>query len=126
MPQYTDSRGTSGVPITVQTQGLAPAASLVAQSATSATPVVLDALSTRTTACMVVTSSAGCSAGAVQMQGSLDNVSWYSLGTAVSTTTASTVFTPVVTTTTPFRFVRALITTTITGGTISATVGASG
>jgi hypothetical protein len=120
---YIDSRG---VAIQPQTLGINPAASLVAQSATSATPTVLDALSTRTTAVMVVTSSAGVSAGAVTMQGSLDSVSWYTLGTAVSTTTASTTFTPATSTTVPFRYVRALITTTITGGTISATVGASG
>ena len=120
---YIDSRG---VAIQPQTLGIAPQASLVAQSATTATPTVLDGLSTRTAASMVVVSSAGVSAGSVQMQGSLDNVSWYSLGSAVSTTTASNVYTPVVTTTTPFRYVRALIATTVTGGTISATVGASG
>jgi hypothetical protein len=47
---------------------------------------------------MVVTSSAGVSAGSVQLQGSLDGVSWFNMGTAVSTTTGSTVFTPVVVT----------------------------
>jgi hypothetical protein len=120
---YIDSRGVSILP---QTLGIAPIASLTAQSATSATPTVLDGLSLRTTAVMVVNSSAGTSAGSVQMMGSLDGVSFYNLGSAVSTTTASTVFSPVVTTTTPFRYLKAIIATAITGGTISASVGASG
>jgi hypothetical protein len=120
---YTDSLGNS---LAVYSLGIAPKASLVAQSATSATPTVLDGLTTRTTAVMVVNSSAGVSAGSVQLMGSLDNVAFYNLGTAVSTTAASTVFPPVVTTTTPFRFLKAVISSTVTGGTINATLAASG
>jgi len=75
---------------------------------------------------MVVNSSAGVSAGSVQAQTSLDGVNWANAGTAVSTTTASTVFPPVVLTGTAFRYIRATVATAITGGTISASVGVSG
>jgi len=117
-----DSAGNASVQ---NTYGLAPAVSLTAVSATGG-GTALDGLVIRTTAVMVVVSSAGVSAGSVQMQGSLDNVSWFSLGSAVSTTTANTVFTPVVVTGTAFRLLRANVATAITGGTISATVGVSG
>jgi len=105
----------AGNAIVQNTYGLAPAVSLTAVSATGG-GTALDGLVIRTTAVMVVVSSAGVSAGSVQMQGSLDNVSWFSLGSAVSTTTANTVF----------RLLRANVATAITGGTISATVGVSG
>jgi hypothetical protein len=120
---YIDSRG---VAIQPETLGITPVVSLSAQSATSATPTILDGLSTRTTAIMVVNSSAGVSAGSVQLYGSLDGTVFYALGSAVSTSSASTTFTPVVTTSTPFRYLKAVIATTITGGTITASVGASG
>jgi hypothetical protein len=120
---YIDSRGVAVQP---QTLGITPVTSLSAQSATTATPTVLDGLSLRTTAVMVVNTSAGVSAGSVQMMGSLDGVSYYNVGSAVSTTSASTVLTPVVVTNTPFRFLKAVIATAVTGGTITASVGASG
>jgi hypothetical protein len=125
MPQYYDSRGTAGTPVTPQTQGIAPATSLTNVSAVSS-GTALDGLSLRSTVAMVLNSSAGVSAGSVQLQGSLDNVNWYNLGTAVSTTTASTVFAPVVVSATAARYARASVVTAITGGTISATVAVSG
>ena len=79
----------------------------------------------RQNAVMVVTTSAGVSAGSVQCQGSLDGTNWFSLGSAVSTSAASTT-TQVVVTSAFTRFVRAKIATTITGGTITATVGLNG
>ena len=120
---YPDSRGVAVQPYTL---GITPVASLIAQSATSATPTILDGLSLRTTAIMVVTSSAGVSAGSTQLYGSLDGNAWYTLGSAVSTSSASATFTPVVVTNTPFRYLKAVIATAISGGTISATVAASG
>jgi len=74
---------------------------------------------------MVVTSGPGVSAGTVQLQGSLDALNWYNLGTAVSTTTASTVFPPVVIQNQATRFLRANVTVAITGGVISAMLGMS-
>lgn len=75
------------------------------------------------TAIMQVTSGTGVSAGAVQMQGSLDGVNWFNLGAATNTNAASTVFAPVVVSGTAVRYVRASITTPITGGTVTAAVG---
>jgi hypothetical protein len=86
---------------------------------------VLDAGDCMSDHTMVVTSSAGVTAGAVQLQGSLDGVNWFNLGSAVSTTTASTTFAPVVISNQPVRFLRANITTAITGGTVTAVVGMS-
>jgi hypothetical protein len=80
----------------------------------------------RANAIMVVNSSAGVSAGSVQLQGSLDGTNWFNLGSAMSTSTASTVFTPVVETDIFVRFIRANIATAITGGTVTAVVGLSG
>jgi|SRR6516164_818420 hypothetical protein len=119
---YQDPFGNSVQP---GTSGLAPVTSLTAASSTGGGSV-LDGLSLRTIAAMVVTSSAGVSAGSVQLQGSLDSVNWYSLGSAVSTTSASTTFTPVIVTGTATRYVRANIATAITGGTVTATVGVNG
>jgi hypothetical protein len=83
---------------------------------------VLDGGVVRLNAVLAVTTSAGVSAGAVQLQGSLDGTNWFNLGSAVTTTTASTT-TQVTSTTALVRYLRASITTTITGGTITAVVG---
>jgi hypothetical protein len=120
---YVDSRGGA---VQANANGVQPIVSLSGVSATSATPTVLDGLALRTTAIMVVSSSAGTSAGSVQMQGSLDGTHWYNLGSAVSTDSAATVFDPVVVTDTPTRYVSASIASTITGGTVVASVGSSG
>lgn len=118
---YVDNLGNS---VQANTNGVAPIASLTAVSTTGG-GTALDGLAVRTTAVMVVTTSAGVSAGSVQLQGSLDNVNWYSLGSAVTTSAASTT-TSVIVTGTATRFVRANVATAITGGTVSATVGLSG
>lgn len=70
---------------------------------------------------LVVLTSAGVTAGAVQLQGSLDNVNWFNLGSALSTTAATTVYSVSVANT-PFQYIRANVTSTITGGTITAWV----
>jgi hypothetical protein len=71
---------------------------------------------------MVVTSGAGVSGGAVQLKGSLDGINWFSLGSAVTTNGASQTFAPVVVTAQPVQYLRADITTLISGGTGSAVV----
>lgn len=109
------------------TLGVAPVISLAAQSATSATPTVLDGVVVRQNAVMAVSTSAGVSAGSVQLQGSLTGAanSWFNIGSAVSTTAAST--TTAVTSTSAFtRFVKPVIATTITGGTVTVSVGLNG
>jgi hypothetical protein len=107
------------------TQGTQPAVSLSAVSA-AGPGTALDAVTCRGNVIMVVNSSAGVSAGSVQMQGSIDGTNWVNIGSAVSTTTANTVFPPVVATSQFVRYVRANIATPITGGTVSASVGANG
>jgi hypothetical protein len=104
--------------------GQPPAVSLTAVSATGP-GTALDGLCVRTNAVMAVTISAGVSAGSVQLQGSLDNQNWFSLGSAVSTTTASTT-TAVTVTNALARFVRANVATAITGGTVTVSVGVNG
>jgi hypothetical protein len=119
--------GASSNTVEAHTLGLPPIVSLSAVSATGA-GTVLDGLAIRMNAVMVVTTSAGVSAGSVQLQGSNDNTNWYSLGSAVSTTAAST--STLVTVTSAFsRWVRANVGTTITGTgtpTVTVSVGVSG
>lgn len=69
---------------------------------------------------LVTVATAGITAGAVQLQGSLDNVNWVNLGAAV-TLTASSVQTVSVTGS-PFQFVRANVSTGVTGGSVQAMV----
>lgn len=118
---YTDS---SGNRIAVYSLGLARATSLTGVSAVQ-NGTALDGLTVRQNAVVTVTTTSGVSAGDVQLQGTLDVTNWFNLGSAVSTTAASTT-TQVVATGAYARFVRAAITTAITGGQISATVGVAG
>jgi hypothetical protein len=75
-----------------------------------------------------VTSGASTTSGTVIAQGSLDGASWYQLGTgSVAITTASTVSPALVSSATPFRFVRGYVSTAPNAsGSISAFVGAAG
>jgi hypothetical protein len=104
--------------------GLPPAVSLTAVSTVQA-GTALDGLCVRANAVISVTTSAGVTAGAVQLQGSLDGVNYFNLGSAISTTTASTT-TAVLVQNAFARFVRAAVVTAITGGTVSASVGLNG
>jgi hypothetical protein len=106
------------------TQGLQPLVSLTAVSATGP-GLALDAVVCRGNAVMTVTTSAGVSAGSVQCQGSLDNVNWVNVGTAVTTSTASTT-TAVIATSQFYRYYRANVATAITGGTVTVSVGPNG
>ncbi|MEB3023915.1 hypothetical protein [[Mycobacterium] crassicus] len=71
-----------------------------------------------------MTASTGTTAGAVQLQGSLDGVGWFNLGAPVSTTAAGT--TQLVVASAYARYFCAAITTAIVGGKVSASVGVSG
>jgi hypothetical protein len=118
---------TNSIAYEQHTLGVAPVVSLSAQSATSATPTVLDGVVVRQNAVMAVSTSVGVSSGSVQLQGSLTGAanSWFNIGSAVSTTSAST--TTTVTSTSAFtRFVKAVIATTISGGTVTVSVGVYG
>lgn len=114
----------NGNTVEAYTSGLPPAVSLSAVSAVGGGSV-LDGLAVRANAVMSVTTSAGVTAGAVQLQGSLDKTNWFNLGSAVSTTAANTT-TQVVVSNAYARYVRAAVTTGVTGGTVSASVGLNG
>jgi hypothetical protein len=72
---------------------------------------------------MVVTTSAGVTGGVVQLQGSLDGTNWFNLPGTSSVTTSAASTTTAATATCAARFIRAAVTTAITGGTVSAVVG---
>jgi hypothetical protein len=114
----------SQTPISVHTLGLEPIVSLSAVSAVGA-GTVLDGAVVRSAAVLSVTTSAGVTAGDVQLEGSLDGTHWFNLGSALSTTAASTT-TQTVVSSAYARYVRAAITTAITGGTVTASVGVAG
>lgn len=71
---------------------------------------------------LVITTSAGVSAGATALELSQDNTNWFRR-TAVTTNTASTVFQD--SAVGAWRYARGNVTTAITGGTVSATLMAS-
>lgn len=110
-----------GNTIEAVTHGLPPVHSITTASATSATSTVLDGVVMRTNSLLVVVTGAGVSAGAVKIQGSMDKTNWYAIGSPVSVSAANTVYTQAGTV--PARYFRALISTTITGGTVDAWIG---
>jgi len=80
---------------------------------------------------LVVTTSAGVSGGVVNLEGSQDGINWVALlggsGTnAVVTTNAANKTFSSTAQLTPFRFIRANVTTGITGGTITAWIASAG
>lgn len=72
---------------------------------------------------MWVIASSGVSSGAVQLQGSIDNVNWVNLGSAQSITGPfSASYTPLVVQNQLVQYLRAAITTLISGGTVTVWV----
>ena len=111
--------------IVQNTYGLAPLVNSLLNVSAVGPGTALDGQITRANASATFTTSAGTTAGACQLFGSLDGVNYVALGSPVTTATASTTFTQVVQNCF-MRYVRAQVTTTITGGTVSASVGLSG
>lgn len=110
--------GVAGPVTVVETGQPTPTTSLAAQSAVQ-NGTVQDDGGMRAHHTLVVTTSAGVSAGTVVLQLSQDNVNWFT-GVTISTSTANNVY--AVDVTGAFRYSRAAITTSITGGTITATI----
>jgi len=110
-------------PLGVNISGLVPLQSLTNVSATGP-GAVLDNTGVRNNHAMVVVSGAGVSGGVVTLQGSQDNVNWFVFTPTVLITVnaANNVFPIATATLTPVRYLRANITTIISGGTISAWV----
>lgn len=96
----------------------APATLTAASAISNGTTVDFGAAKANIT--LVVTAGAGVSAGVVTLQLSQDNTNFYSHTTTV-TTAAPGVFQATLTGV-AFRYARGSITTTITGGTVSATI----
>jgi hypothetical protein len=105
------------------TTGVRPAVSLTAVTTGSGT--ALDGGVARANAVATFTTSSGVSAGACQLFGSLDGVNYVALGSPVTTASASTTYTQVVQNAF-VRYVRAQVTTTIVGGSVSASVALNG
>jgi hypothetical protein len=116
--------GANNNTIEAHSLGLPPIVSLTAVSATGA-GTALDGLCVRANATAAVTTSAGVSAGSVQLQGSLDGTNYFLLGSAVTTSAASTT-TQVTVTNALVRFVRANVATLISGGSVTVSVGVNG
>ena len=115
-----------GVAVAAYTTGAGPVQSLAAQSATTATPVVFDAGTVRPNATLVVTTGTGVSAGVVQLQASNYGVNFWNVASSSITTSAASTTSQVTSTAAFGRYFQAKITTAITGGTVTAWVGASG
>lgn len=112
-----------GVGLQVATGTLVAGTTLTARSATGTDAGgAVDFGSGRANITLVITTSAGVSAGAVALELSHDNTNWFRR-TAVTTNTASTVFQD--SAVGAWRYARANVTTAITGGTVSATLMAS-
>lgn len=118
--------GFNGVSFEAHTLGIGPVKSLAGQSATSATPTILDAGTVRPNAVVVVTTSAGASAGVVALQARMDGLNWWTVPSAAITTSAGSATSQVTSTSAYGRFFRAAITTTVTGGNVTAWVAAAG
>jgi hypothetical protein len=85
--------------------------------------VVVDFGSAKANISAVFTTTAGISAGAVALEVSQDNSNWYRTGTP-ATLTASAV-SNIAISNNAFRYARGAITTTVVGGTVSATIQAA-
>ena len=106
-----------GAGLVTTTGTLVSSTTLTAQSATGAGTVV-DFGSAKQNVTLAVTASAGVSAGVVALEVSQDNTNWFR-------TNGSALTAPGVTSTTvtgAWRYARGNVTTTITGGTVSATL----
>jgi len=111
-----------GAGLVVSTGTLISSATLTAATAIAA-GAVADFGSAKANIGAVFTTTAGISAGAVALEVSQDNVNWFRTGAPV-TLTASAV-TNIAISSNAFRYARGAITTTVTGGTVSATLMAS-
>lgn len=96
-------------------------ASLV--GATTGTGTSVDFGTSRSNVSLAIITSAGVSAGAVALELSMDNTNFFRR-TPVTTNTASTVFQD--SAVGAWRYARAVVTTNITGGTVTATLMAAG
>lgn len=105
-----------GVPSSASIQ---PGTSAISNGAT------VDGLVCHGTHILTVVASAGVSAGVVTLQVSPDGVNWYTPASFTAITLTAPGTSSSVLSGTPAQFVRAAITTAITGGTVAAYVGSA-
>jgi hypothetical protein len=98
-----------------------PFQSFSAQSALNTTGQALDNVEARPQHSLFVTTGAGVSAGVVTLQGSNDGANWFNTSCTVTTNAANATFAAALANF-PFQFVRAAITTGVTGGSVTAWV----
>jgi hypothetical protein len=108
--------------IEAYTSSMPPVLSLSA--ATTGAGTAGDFVTVRPTATLVVIGSSGITAGAVTLQGSMDNTNWWAIGSPVTVTASTT--TASVQSSAYARFFRAEASTTVVGGTVTAYVAAAG
>jgi len=101
--------------------GTSPQVTLTAQSAINTNGVFLDNGRVVTSHSLQVNTGAGVSGGVVSLQVSLDGTNWFTTTATITTSAASTCY-MVGLTAFPAQYVRATISTGITGGTVSALV----
>lgn len=103
-------------------QSASPVTSIPALSTlTSTTPVVLNNVIPRSWHTAHIIGTAGIASGAVTLEGSLDGTNWVALASAVTAVASTT--TPIVNAAgIPALYVRARISTVISGGTITVKV----
>lgn len=108
-------------------EGQNASTSLPSGSAAVATGNVADFGAIYLNTVAVINATAALTAGAIETEGSLDGVNWYPLRASIA---AATDFTgagvKVYNQSVPCRFMRSRISTLITGGTVSAMIGAAG
>lgn len=73
--------------------------------------------------CVVATNGA-VAGGVVAFEGSLDGITWYTIATSGALTTADIALTAAAGVVIPARYVRSNITTLVTGGTVTTSMGA--
>lgn len=112
-------------PATVTPVSTGPATATITINALTAVGpgVVVDFGSGKANVSMVFTATAGVGAGAVALEVSHDNISWFRTGTPVTLVASTTG--NIAISSNAFRYARGAITTTVTGGTVSATLMAS-
>jgi hypothetical protein len=110
--------GPDGQPAEEVAAGTVAFVSLSAASAVGAGAVLVGG-ACRSNHVLVVSGSG--TAGAVELEGSLDQSTWYSLGSINVASNAA----PLFVSNSPAQFLRANITAAVTGGSITATVGSA-
>ena len=122
---YTQGSNT----VEAYTNGLPPILSLNAASAANTNGTVLDGLCVRSSAVIQIAASTGVTAGAVQLQSSLDGQNFWNVGSPITVTAPGTTaesYSLPANSGNIGRYFRASVSTAVTGGSVSVWIGTSG